>query len=284
MCIKPVRMGTAGPWPCGQCLCCRVNRRRDWTARLLLHHCGHRGSSAFATFTYMDKLLPRNLDGVPVLRFPDIRNGIQRLRRNVGGLKYVLVGEYGDLTMRPHYHALIWFDTEVYVERAIPCSWVYGFTHVGEISQQSIDYTLSYVLKRMQSVDDKRLGGRPPEFSRFSHGLGAAALFDLRRCAIRGEDGVMSLPREFRLGGLKWPVPKYLRVKLKEEGYEFIISPSESQEKAFVSALRQNSSSDAFAALTSFRAVARSVVDGRRERARVRANRRLLGGRKNETL
>lgn len=283
MCIKPVRMGTAGPWPCGQCLCCRVNRRRDWTARLLLHHCGHRGSSAFATFTYMDKLLPRNLDGVPVLRFPDIRNGIQRLRRAVGALKYVLVGEYGDLTMRPHYHALLWFDEEVYVERAIPCSWVYGFTHVGEVSQQSIDYTLSYILKRMVSSDDVRLAGRPPEFSRYSHGLGQAALFDLRKCAIVGDDGVMQLPREFRLGGLKWPIPKYVRRKLKEEGYEFLVSPSEAQEKAFVQALRANTSNDTYSQLASFRALARSAVDARRDKARVRVQRRLIGG-KNETL
>lgn len=284
MCIKPVRMGTAGPWPCGQCLCCRVNRRRDWTSRLLLHHCGHRGSSAFVTLTYSEDKLPKNLDGVPVLHAPDMRNFVQRIRRLVGAMRYVYVGEYGDHSMRPHYHALLWWEKEVYAERVVAECWLHGFSHCGEVSQQSIDYTISYLLKRMTSVDDARLAGRLPEFARYSHGLGAVALFDLRECALVGEDGVLKLPREFRLGGLKWPVPKYLRRKLKEEGYEFLACPSEEQEKAFVQRLRECSSSSAFAEIASYRAIARAQVDSRREKARIRVNRRLLVRTKNETL
>lgn len=284
MCTSPVRMGTAGPFPCGQCLCCRVNRRRDWTARLLLHHCGHRGSSAFCTLTYRDSLLPKGEHGVPILREPDLRNFIQRLRRSFGIVRYVLVGEYGDLTMRPHYHGLLWLDEELDVERVIPSFWVYGFTHVGEISQQSIDYCLSYVLKRMTSRDDERLLGRVPEFGRYSQGLGAVTLDELRRCAIVGEGGVMSLPREFRLNGAVWPVPRYLRRKLKEEGYEFLVSSSEAQDKAFVQSLRSSSPLAAVQDFMKYRSDVSSALSARRDKARIRANRRLIVRKKNETL
>ena len=53
--------------PCGQCLACRINRRREWLARLHLEALDH-DVVLFATLTYSDEFLPRSEEtGVPDL-------------------------------------------------------------------------------------------------------------------------------------------------------------------------------------------------------------------------
>lgn len=265
---------------------CRINRARDWTARLLLHHAGHLGGSSWVTFTYSPLNLPL-VDGLATLRPVDMRNFIRRLRREVGPLRYCYVGEYGERTMRPHYHALIWAGvSSAYLPPLISSCWDSGFTSFGEVAQESIIYTISYILKRMTSSTDPRLGGRHPEFARFSHGLGAAALSELRRSARPGQDGVLELPREFRLSGYVWPMPSYIREKLEAEGYAFNRPASEVQEEAFVLALRLHSRDVAVAALPAYRTEVSKVKEQRRERARLRLARKLptFGSKKLETL
>jgi len=264
------------------CLACRINRRRDWTARCLLEHAGHKGTSAFVTLTYSDKEVVRDGSGRGVLSERDVRWFVQRLRREVGGVRYVVVGEYGERTERPHFHALLWFVSCKDAAGACVRAWTKGYVHVGEISEDSIQYTISYLLKRMIKPDDVRLDGRPPEFGRFSHGLGASCLSELRRVARVTEEGTFELPREFRLNGKVWAVPKYVRAKLVAEGFTFARRLVERQEEAFVSAVRY--SKGAVASAQAFRAEVSAEVESRRERSRVRVQRRLIGDRKYETL
>lgn len=283
LCLRPLKVGTGGPFPCGQCLTCRINRRRDWTARLLLEHCGHEGPSAWVTLTYAAAHLPL-LGELAVLSPVDARNFLQRFRREVDSFRYVLVGEYGDRTMRPHYHALLWFHSACSAEWLVPKCWREGFVSVGEISKQTVEYTIAYLLKRMVSPLDERLQGRPPEFARYSHGLGSSALSELRRSARSDGDGNMVIPREFRLGGVVWPVSKYIRSKLEAEGFVFGERASEVQEARFVQGLRGSSPVVAADSILEFRSAVSEEVEGRRIRSRVRVERNLVGRKKYETL
>lgn len=284
LCLWPVMVGTTGPFSCGKCLSCRINRRRDWTARLLLHHCGHVGSSAWVTLTYSDGWLPVE-NGFAVLSRVDSKNFIQRFRREVLDLRYVLVGEYGDDKMRPHYHALLWYsDHEACAEWLVKRCWREGFVSVGDVNSDTIQYTISYILKRMVSPEDERLEGRVPEFARYSHGLGVPALRELKRMGRVNSDGCFELPREFRVEGKLWPIPKYVRRKLEEEGYVFTRVALEAEEEAFVSALRSNPGAAPWDSILEFRQAVREEVVGRRSRARIRAARGLIGRRKYETL
>lgn len=91
------------PYGCGQCLPCRFNKRRLWTNRLLLELRSH-GDAAFVTLTYSDDFLPKNKSLDP----KQLKLWMKRLNKLAGGgLRYYNVGEYGDQTQRPHYHALI---------------------------------------------------------------------------------------------------------------------------------------------------------------------------------
>ena len=100
LCRKPY-VGPAGAFPCGQCLPCRLNRRRTWTHRIMLEAMCH-GDNAFVTLTYED-------DNVRSLVPKDPQDWLKRIRKAVEPLRlrYYLVGEYGDISERPHYHVAL---------------------------------------------------------------------------------------------------------------------------------------------------------------------------------
>lgn len=85
---------------CGQCLPCRVNRRRIWTHRIMLEAAQYHDNS-FVTLTYDEEKLPVDLSVTP----RTLQLFMKRLRKVYPNrIRYFGVGEYGDQTMRPHYH------------------------------------------------------------------------------------------------------------------------------------------------------------------------------------
>lgn len=107
--------------PCGQCIGCRLDRSRDWANRCMLELQYHR-SAYFVTLTYNDEHVPRSYYSDPetgeafeslTLVPRDLQLFFKRLRKKVGKIRYFACGEYGDQTMRPHYHAII-FGLELY--------------------------------------------------------------------------------------------------------------------------------------------------------------------------
>ena len=100
------------PFGCGQCIPCRINRKRLWTHRLMLESFSH-SDATFVTLTYD----PEKYSGES-LRPEDVTKFLKRLRRKLEPkkLRYYLVGEYGDKTGRPHYHiALFGFPNCIYM-------------------------------------------------------------------------------------------------------------------------------------------------------------------------
>ncbi len=72
--------------PCGKCICCRINRRREWTGRILLE-LGTWEMASFATLTYDEEHVPWKIcDGMPfqVLVKSDIQRWLKRLRKRRG--------------------------------------------------------------------------------------------------------------------------------------------------------------------------------------------------------
>ena len=216
------------PVPCGQCMPCRIKRRRLWTSRLLLEALSHSDVS-FVTLTYADN---------PITLWPrDVQLWIKRLRkRYIKKLRYYLVGEYGSISDRPHYHAILFGFSSCLYGRPIvssksncpclPCSelqssWPHGFTYNGTFSRESAQYVSGYVIKRMTSKKDLRLQGRHPEFSRMSRcpGIGALAMqhvaksiskAGLDHCLVDGD-----IPTHIKMDGKSVLFGPYLRDKLR---------------------------------------------------------------------
>lgn len=140
------------PFGCGQCLPCRINKRRVWLHRLLLEALSHDSKNiTFLTFTYDDKSLPSDcsISRRPLqLFFKSLRKAIAPRK-----IRYYAVGEYGEQSQRPHYHAIIYglppeFDYQKF--------WHLGFTMAGSFTSDSAQYVAGYVVKKFIKRGDLR--------------------------------------------------------------------------------------------------------------------------------
>jgi len=145
--------------PCGYCILCREEQARQQAVRIT-HEANMWDENSFITLTYADKHLPPHGS----LNYDDLEKFWKRLRKRYGRLRYYAVGEYGDQTLRPHYHACVFgqaFTEARIMLRDVPNAlwtspflqdaWGLGNVSVGALNFQTAAYTASYVVKKLRS-------------------------------------------------------------------------------------------------------------------------------------
>lgn len=207
---------------CGQCIPCRVSRRRQWTWRQYFESLCHQ-ENCFVTLTYDDGNLPAGGNLQP----DHVQLWLKRFRKALSPtrIRFFLVGEYGDLSLRPHYHLSVFgvsgdtlldggqgADT---VSGIIARTWAKGIVHVAEFNETTAQYVCGYVVKKMTSADDPRLKGRHPEFARMSRrpGLAADAMKVVAK-SLLAQKG--PLPDHLLVGKRKVLLGRYVLQKLRE--------------------------------------------------------------------
>lgn len=213
---------------CGQCLACRINRRRVWTARLILESLCH-DKASFVTLTYEDDALPYCYpDYLPSLCKRDLQLFLKRLRFRFRDrlIRFYACGEYGSKKHRPHYHLVLFGispleldPTYLQYNGSSPRSllltlWGYGRVHVGDVTRTSIQYVAGYVTKKFVKKGDSL----QREFSLMSlrPGIAYPALDKISDIVklYNLEDSFHT----FRFDGKKWPFGRYLTHKLQDSG------------------------------------------------------------------
>lgn len=219
---------------CGQCLPCRHIRARTWAHRIMLEANDH-ASSVFATLTYSDKNLPSDGNLQPA----HSRDFLKRLRKSMEPqrLRYFLVGEYGDTSQRPHYHAVLFNypscrngETTIWKLDKSCCyacdnlakNWTHGIVHLGELTPKSASYVSGYVTKKLTSKWEDKKHGRTPEFNRMSNrpGIGANFMWDVASCLLEHSAFLSPLddvPSALCHGGTNWPLGRYLKRTLRQK-------------------------------------------------------------------
>lgn len=218
LCRKPF-IKQAAKFGCGQCMHCRYNRRRLWTHRMILEALVHPRAS-FVTLTYNKENLPPDMSLQP----EHLTLFLKRLRKKLDPLKvrYFAVGEYGDQSWRPHYHAAIYGIDRTF-QKVVEEAWGLGYVMVGDLTWDSAGYIAGYVTKKMTAKDDARLQGKHPEFARMSlrPGIGALSVVQVAQ-ALQNRHGwdeisrTGDVPLSLRHGRKDMPLGRYLRVKLRE--------------------------------------------------------------------
>lgn len=234
ICAYPISAKTQ-TFSCGQCMPCRINKRRIWTARCLLEAMFH-PSSMFVTLTYSDTFVPRGTFHTE-LRKDELQNFQKRFREYLAPrrIRFFAVGEYGTKTMRPHYHAIVFnaqgesvflngdikhFGDAVDVARA----WPFGHVSCASVNPERVAYVAQYTAKKMTNEDDERLDGRPPEFMICSRrpGIGLSdEVIDYLASMYRTDRGLVYLGEagdisaQVRIGGRKWPIGYTLGQKIR---------------------------------------------------------------------
>jgi len=206
----------ATPFPCGQCLHCRINKAREWQHRLLLE-LAVSNHAAFVTLTYDDESLPKggNLDPKHLTAF------LKALRyRYPEKFRYFAVGEYGEKTWRPHYHLAL-FGVPMTAEYVVQNAWDKGFTQTGELNKASAGYITGYCTKKLTNGKDPyvvaKLDGRHPEFMRSSRRGGGIGIGAIRELAERIQGSRYRpdiIVRSINHGKKSKPLGRYLTNKL----------------------------------------------------------------------
>ncbi len=143
---------------CGQCQGCRLERSRQWALRCV-HEAQLHKQNSFITLTYDPEHVPK--DGS--LCLADWQKFAKRLRRKAGPFRFFHCGEYGEVNLRPHYHACVfgldfiadrglWKDSGKYPLFRSPLldeTWGLGFATVGALTFKSAAYVARYVMKKV---------------------------------------------------------------------------------------------------------------------------------------
>lgn len=185
--------------------------------------------SFFSTFTY--EVEP---DGQTLVK-EHITSTMHRLRdraRQISrSVRFFAVGEYGEITHRPHYHAAI-FGLRPEHQQLITESWSSldcvesgakpGMVDHRHLSLQFAQYIAGYVTKKLTDPADERLDGRAPEFSVMSRrpGIGMPALVSIIECLNTSWGAAYigrhkDVPVAFSCGARVLPLGSYMRSKLR---------------------------------------------------------------------
>lgn len=262
MCRRPfVEVNAA--YSCGQCLPCRINRRRVWSHRMMLELTKWE-EAAFITLTYTDTYLPvLSAIGEPVVATlvpKHLQDFLKRLRwvLRPARFSYYAVGEYGREgeradTWNPHYHIILYGvrtcergDSSLSPFRACRCvscvllgrAWPFGRVHLGTVEDKSIQYVAGYIVEKLRSEVRGDLGKRHPEFARMSlrPAIGVRAMSDVAALVDRyGLAQFTDVPSALRHGKRMLPLGRTLvrrlRVEIGRDPSAPCVVPGERDEK-----------------------------------------------------
>jgi hypothetical protein len=177
------------------------------------------GDNTFATLTYDDEHLPE--DGSVHKR--DVQLFLKRLRKHYKKpLRYFAVGEYGESSLRPHYHIILfgypncaWINTRPRKSCCNVCDftrqvWECGNVYLGTVSDQSAAYCASYTVKGWTKDTPHGLN---PEFVLASRkpALAHDIAWEIASEVLRLD--LPEIPRVFRVKGKVYPIGRYILEK-----------------------------------------------------------------------
>lgn len=174
--------------PCGKCLACRISKANDWATRCYLEAKQWK-YNCFVTLSYNNENLPY----FKSLNRRDLQLFMKKLRKNHKGfeprmwkgkveypIRFFACGEYGDKTLRPHYHLGIFnwqpqdlvlhklnkLQQPLYRSKTIENLWGKGFIIVGPLTMESSAYIARYTQKKIYQKHDQIIKdlGRDKEF------------------------------------------------------------------------------------------------------------------------
>lgn len=199
---------------CGKCMACRINKRREWTGRMLLEARADPRPGAFITLTYSDDHVP---PGGTLVK-SHLSSWLKRFRSHVkfhhgiDRLRYFACGEYGEKFGRPHYHVILFGLDPVLVEKSACSTWNNGFVSVSELNENRMKYTARYTLKKIiNRADPDYADGRISEFANMSRmpGLGAAGFDQIADELLKYGDCDTVVQGYFRTSGARYPLGRY---------------------------------------------------------------------------
>jgi len=232
--------------PCGQCIGCRLDRSRKWAVRCM-HEASLYEDNAFITLTYRKENLPKN-GSLDVKHFQDF---MKRLREpscwpdetrpyiENRKVRFFHCGEYGEIHLRPHYHACLfnldfpdktYWQTvngqDYYRSATLEKLWPAGNSMIGQVTFDSAAYVARYITKKItgeradwyykeENPDTGEVISLKPEYVTMSRGKGIGyGWFEKYKSDLYPDDFVV-VPGKNK--AKKCRIPKYYDQLLERE-------------------------------------------------------------------
>jgi hypothetical protein len=228
--------------PCGGCVGCRLDHAGQWAARLT-HEAKFHEKKCFLTLTYDDLHLPENNQ----LVVKHLQDFMKKLRRRLNykhkksesdylKLRYFACGEYGETSLRAHYHMILYgcdfsdrkkhskssSGDQLWKSEVLDEIWGHGHCLIGSVTPQSCGYVARYIMKKVtgSQANDHYAAVNPstgewylqkPEFVVMSRrpGIGQA-YYEKYKDEIFASDSIV-------INGNEVPVPTYYTKLLAKE-------------------------------------------------------------------
>lgn len=231
--------------PCGSCISCRLDYSKDWANRCHLEASQYL-FNWFVTLTYNDDELFPGKFGNPTLMQEQLTDFIHKVRDKLRykghvGVRYFGCGEYGEKTMRPHYHLILFncplddvtpdiptddgciihkknaLGDQYYYSKTIADCWNKGMCIIADCNWNTSAYVSRYVMKKQKgqnaNIYDEVLGIDPP-FLTMSRMPGIGEKFFQDHVKDLLESPYLHVPK--RDGVLTSKIPRYYMKLLKK--------------------------------------------------------------------
>ena len=201
---------------CRKCLPCRLNIAREKAIRAV-HEAKMHESNIFLTLTYSDEHMTSDR-----LQYRDFQNFMKKLRKTTDRkLPYIVTGEYGEKTKRPHWHAIIFnYDVKdpvyrrktetgdkIYSSNQIDKIWgkndpLHCPSEIGDVTIDSAGYVCRYAAKKLVHGQDQDHDYHPIHKTSSKYGIGRPWIEKYHKHTF--ENGFVLLRN-----GTKCKIPRY---------------------------------------------------------------------------
>lgn len=210
--------------PCGKCTNCKIQIAKEWALRCCLE-LPYWDKSIFTTLTFRDSEMSDPSIHKKELSdfFHNVRNDLRKTNQKI---KILGCGEYGDESMRKHYHAIIFglgmsnekvtisHNCETYTSEnsILERNWGKGNVFNGVVTYNSCRYVASYVFKKYYDELKEEFytsKGLENPFQHTSNGIGKQ-FYDEWNNNILTKGYIM-------FNGIKYTIPRYFLDLYKKE-------------------------------------------------------------------
>lgn len=166
MCLNPVKIADVGFVSCRECWQCRERKVDDWVGRNIAE--GKTAKAAHVvTLTYGEDRQTGGIDHLraAILTYSDVQKYLKYLRVDGYPVRYFVVGEYGSLKGRAHWHIVLYWQDAVPEHRLrenfMQKHWPHGLSYWDAVSPQAIRYACKYLQKDPHDPAKQGFGPMP---------------------------------------------------------------------------------------------------------------------------
>lgn len=164
MCLNPMKISDVGWVACRECWQCRETKVDDWVGRNIAESKTAKASHV-VTLTYGQERTTGDIDHIKaaVLTYSDVQKYLKYLRADGFPVRYFVVGEYGSMKGRAHWHIILYWQGAVpdhkLRENFMEKHWPHGWSYWDKSSPEAVRYACKYLLK--DPVDEEKQGWGP---------------------------------------------------------------------------------------------------------------------------